>query len=206
MARMEARPPFAFLIHDMQNDHLQRGNAPPDARAIPEIEAIIANHVTLLEAARANGVPVIATGHFLREDYFDAAPWDESAPERGTLRDGTRGAAIADELRLRDDEYLVRKGGGMSAFAGTVLDKLLRRHGTRTLIVAGVSTHVGVESTVRDASDRDYVCVVVDDACRSRAREHHEASLLNLATWFANVVSTEDAVRLMAGQRTSGGT
>lgn len=190
---------LGLLLHDMQNDHLKRHEPLPDGRdeAPDELRVLIANHVRLLEAARGARVPVFFTAHFLRRDYADAAR-GASSPQRGILQAGSFGAQIIDELAPRDDEYLVRKGGGMSAFTGSTLDKLLRRRGVDTLIVAGGATHIGVDSTVRAASDLDYDCIVVSDACRSVPPERHVASLENLAGWCAQILTTDEAVELLA--------
>ena len=68
----------------------------------------------------------------------------------------------------------------MSAFTGTPFEKWLRRLGVTQLVIAGGATHSGVESTVRDARDRDFHGVVVSDACRSGSVEHHNASIFNM--------------------------
>jgi nicotinamidase-related amidase len=184
---------LGLVIHDMQNDHVN---------GIEERErlALVGNHKRLIEAARGVGVPVFYTGHWLRSDHFDAGL---TAPSRrsGTLVAGTDGPEIVSELRPAATDYVIRKGGGMSAFAGTILDLLLRRHRIDTLLIAGVSTHVGVESTIRSAIDRDYRCYVASDACRSRAVENHEASLLNIGTTFGDVVTTSQAVEFLLPER-----
>lgn len=190
---------LGLLIHDMQNDHLRRHEESPDGRydTPDELRALIDNHVRLLEAARGADVAVFYAAHFLRHDYADAA-LHATSPQRGILQAGSFGAQIIDELAPREDEYVVPKGGGMSAFTGSSLDKLLRRRGVDTLVVAGVSTHVGVDSTIRAASDLDYECIVVSDACRSNPPEKHAPSLENLSGWFARVLSTDEVVGLFA--------
>ncbi|MXW29450.1 MAG: cysteine hydrolase [Chloroflexi bacterium] len=191
MLELPARETLAYVCHDMQNDYLKEGGRTPEAGRNPHTPQLIENHVRLLTAARAVGLPVFFTGHFLREDYLDAARHGR-ARSLGSLRDGTWGAEVIDELAPLPGEFLIRKGGGMSAFTGTALEKWLRRLGVSTLIVAGIATQAGVESTVRDARERDYDSIVVGDACDGRS-ENHEASLLNMGT-FAQVVSTEEVV------------
>jgi len=186
--------PIGFMVHDMQNDHLNRGVL-YNAEIEDAVAAVIQKHVRLLEAARASNIKIFYVGHFLRADYADAAPGGK-ASRVGTLQDGSPGAAIVDELAPQEGDYLIRKGGGMSAFTGSILDKMLRRAGIRTLVVAGVATHVGVESTVRSASDLDYRCIVVEDACRSDLIENHEASILNMDGKFAQIMSTDQTISL----------
>lgn len=192
---------IGLMIHDMQNDHLGRHEEAPDGRyEVPdELRVQIDNHVRILEAARGAGIPVFFTAHFLRHDYADAAR-GATSPQRGTLKADSFGAQIIDELAPRGDEYVVRKGGGMSAFTGSSLDKLLRRRRVDTLVVAGGATHVGVDSTVRAASDLDYDCIVVSDACRSDPLERHVASLENLSGRFAQIMTTGEVLDLFASE------
>ncbi|MCY4583282.1 MAG: cysteine hydrolase [Chloroflexi bacterium] len=195
MLELPARETLAYICHDMQNDYLKEGGRTPEAGRDPAGPQLIENHVRLLSAARSAGLPVFFTGHFLREDYLDAARHGR-ARSLGSLRDGTWGAEVIDELAPQPGEFLIRKGGGMSAFTGTALEKWLRRLRVSTLIVAGIATQAGVESTVRDARERDFDSIVVGDACNGRT-ENHQASLLNMGT-FAQVVSTEEAVAALA--------
>lgn len=191
MTTTNATTALGLIIHDMQNDHVNNVEE-------TEKSTLIANHVRLVEAARSRRLPVFYTGHWLRPDHFDAAI---RAPSRnsGTLVAGTNGPDIIDELQPVVGDYVIRKGGGMSSFGGTMLDLLLRRLRVTKIIVAGVSTHVGVESTIRSAVDLDYDCLVVSDACRSRRVENHEASLLNIATSFGDVATTLATIDLMQG-------
>jgi biuret amidohydrolase len=185
---------IALLAHDWQNFHLGRTGSPPwhDDDAT---ERLIANAVTLVSSARSASVPIVFTGHFLRDDGFDAVMYQEERYP-GLLRASTPEADIIDELQVSAEDYLVRKGGGMSGFTGSFLDKTLRRLGTTSLIVFGGATHVGVDSTVRAATDLDYRCLVVDDACRD-TMEHHRAALMNLQPWFARIISTAEAVEII---------
>ena len=191
MTTTNATTALGLIIHDMQNDHVNNVEE-------TEKSTLIANHVRLVEAARSRRLPVFYTGHWLRPDHFDAAI---RAPSRnsGTLVAGTNGPDIIDELQPVVGDYVIRKGGGMSSFGGTMLDLLLRRLRVTKIIVAGVSTPVGVESTIRSAVDLDYDCLVVSDACRSRRVENHEASLLNIATSFGDVATTLATIDLMQG-------
>lgn len=195
---MVALPPvkqLALIIHDMLNDGLKPGGKNPgaDAKAAsPETQQVIANHVRLLDAARKRGLPVFYTGHAMRPDHKDAALGARSRIY-GHYTAGTWGAEVIDELKPLADDWIIRKGGGMSAFTGTALDKWLRRLGVTTFVIGGGATAAGVESTVRAARELDFESIVVSDACHGGARANHEASLLNMAT-FVQVVTTQEVV------------
>lgn len=188
---------LAYVVHDMQNDHIKGANESlfPQSGAYSN-KNLIATHQRLLQGARNLGLPVFFTGHWLRDDHFDAPLWGPSRTSN-TLRASTSGPEIIDELQPLRKEFVVRKGGGMSAFTGTMFDSLLRRARIETIVIAGVSTHSGVESTVRDAADRGYSCLVVSDACRSLPMEHHRASLLNIGHRFGVCGTADEALELM---------
>ena len=182
----------AYVVHDMLNDGNAVGGKSPGAGKAPGHAAYIAKHVRLLAAARAHKLPVFYTGHFLRPDYKDAVMFSVY-PKHGTNQDGTWGAQIIDELAPEPGDWIIRKGGGMSAFTGTPFEKWLHRLGVTQMIIAGGATHAGVESTVRDARDRDFHVVVVSDACRSGSAEHHAASILNMST-FAQMAAVDEVI------------
>lgn len=191
MINLPARSALALIVHDMSNDALKEGGKYPMAGKDPAIQPVIDNNVRLLAAARAASLPVFFTGHFLRPDYQDVAPGGNSKGY-GALQDGTWGAQVIDDLKPEPGEWLIRKGGGYSAFTGTALEKWFRRLGVTTFIIGGAGTVAGVESTVRDARERDFFSIVASDACRGD-KVHHDTSLMNMAT-FAQVGVTDDIV------------
>src|SRR5262245_5655229 len=159
----------ALLLLDFQRDILldDRGDVHAwAADAVPLAKA-------LLSWARRSEVPVIWTRVVRRPDYRDARP---SKSDRRTLVAGTKGAALVPQLTPEPDDFEVVKPR-VSAFYGTNLDGCLRRLKTLTLVVCGVYTHMAVESTVRDAYDRDLDSIVVSDACASPRRALHENAI-----------------------------
>lgn len=186
---------LAYICHDIHNDSHKEGGRYPDAGKTPGNAEYIGRHARLLEAARAAGLEVFFTGHFLRPDYRDAVMFGNS-PKYGALLDGTWGAAVIDELKPLPNEWVIRKGGGMSAFTGTPFAQWLHRCGIKQFIIAGGATHAGIESTVRSARDLDFKTVVVEDACRGGSDGHHEASIFNMST-FAQIASTDEVVEAL---------
>ena len=109
---------------------------------------------------------------------------------------GSKDAEILDDIAPLAGELVVTKNTS-GAFASTNLDKILARFGVEHLVVCGVVTHGCVETTVREAADRGYKVLVLEDACADYAPELHETSLAILDGNFANVVTTADALRLL---------
>ena len=185
----------ALIVHDMCNDGLKPGGHYPDAGQAPGTADLIAHNMHLLEAARGRGMAVFFTGHFLRADARDA-PLGGRSERFDVLKDGSWGAEPIDELKPGPGEWRIRKGGGMSAFTGTPLEKWLRRLGVTTVIIGGSGTGAGVSSTIYAARERDLACVVASDACNGVGSEHHTAAMLNLST-FAQVGTTDEVVESM---------
>jgi nicotinamidase-related amidase len=189
---LPSKKQLALIVHDMTNDGLKPGGKYVQLSGVPAgTQEVIANNARLLEAARRHRLTVFHTGHFLRDDGFDATHRSRAA-KIGALRAGTWGAEFVDELKPAPGETIIRKGGGYSAFTGTALEKWLRRRGITTIIIGGVATNSGVEATVRAALDLDFESVVVSDACNA-SPAHHQASLLNMGQ-FATIATTSDVI------------
>jgi nicotinamidase-related amidase len=97
-------------------------------------------------------------------------------PEDRRLVEGTDDVIFIPELSKAESDYVVIKRR-VSAFTGTPLEIYLRGLNIKTLVVGGVFTDQGVETTVRDAFDRDFDIVVVGDACWSPSNRGHEHAI-----------------------------
>jgi nicotinamidase-related amidase len=84
------------------------------------------------------------------------------------------------------------------AFYGTELDLQLRRRDIRTIVLGGIATNIGVESTARDAYERGYAQVFVEDAMSSMSAEAHEFAIKNIFQRIGNVRSTEAVLSTLA--------
>ncbi|HBY97517.1 MAG: cysteine hydrolase [Ardenticatenaceae bacterium] len=166
---------------------------------------VVPNTQRLLEFFRSRGLRVmfLALGPIL-EDGSDLSPnfrrryqqEEEALGFRVTFPRGTPGYAILPEIAPRDDELVINKTAN-SAFNSSDIDRLLRHLGIHSLIVTGVGTDVCVETTARDAIDRGYNCIIVEDACATLDEESHEASLLAFAKWFGKVANTDEVLALL---------
>jgi biuret amidohydrolase len=196
MAIIEAEP-YAFdfdparaslVIIDMQRDFLEAGG----------FGAVLGNDVSLLrrtitpirrllERARAAGLSIIHTREGHRPDLSDlppakkvrgrlAAGIGDPGPMGRILVRGEPGHDIIPELYPLPGEPVVDKPG-KGAFFATDLDAMLKNRGIAQLIVCGVTTEVCVNTTVREANDRGYDCLVVADCVGSYFPEFQEMGL-----------------------------
>jgi nicotinamidase-related amidase len=178
----------ALLIIDMQRDFMEPGgfgetlgnDVSQLARAVKPIGAVLA-------AARAMGMLVVHTREGHLPDLSDAPP---AKVERGApslrigdpgpmgriLIRGEAGHDIIPELYPLAGEIVIDKPG-KGAFYATMLGDVLTKHGIENLLVCGVTTEVCVNTSVREANDRGYRCVVIADGCASYFPEFHEMGL-----------------------------
>jgi nicotinamidase-related amidase len=184
----------AFLLLDFQNygihpDGYWAKHGEPDWPAIarPAME----NAARVLAAARQAGLLVVHVGVAWREGSPEAnlsAPLFSRAPERSV--EGTWGAAFCEPVSPLAGEIVVYKRG-VSALAGTELDRLFRIRDVRTLVLSGVATQFAVEGTAREAVDRGYRVIVLEDCCASRERAVHEFSIGRILRHLCEVATAE---------------
>ena len=178
----------ALLVIDMQRDFLEPGGFGESlGNDVSFLRACIPPCQQLLAAARAAGVAVIHTREGHLPDLSDAPPAKinrgkpelrigSHGPMGRILIRGEPGHGIIAELAPVDGELIIDKPG-KGAFYRTQLQEYLRDKGIENLIVCGVTTEVCVHTTVREANDRGYQCVVVSDACGSYFPEFHRVAL-----------------------------
>ena len=112
---------------------------------------------------------------------------------------GEPGSEIVAELRPNDGETVIDKPG-KGAFYATDLDSHLQRLGTKNIIFAGVTTEVCVQTTMREANDRGYDCLLATDATESYFPEFKEAVIRMIHAqgaivgWTANVAQIGEAM------------
>jgi biuret amidohydrolase len=188
----------ALLMIDMQRDFLDPdGYLAAAGYDLGGVRAAIAPARRLLDAARAAGVPVVHTRQGYRPDLRELPPHKRARVDAGTspigrpgplgrfLIRGEPGHELVPELAAMPGEVVVDKSG-CGAFWGTDLAAVLAAAGTRSLILAGVTTDVCVHSTLREARDRGFECLVARDACGSGDAYAHDAAL--------HMVTVEDGV------------
>ena len=178
----------AVVMIDMQRDFLLPGGfGEALGNDVSRLQAAIAPCASLLEIARARRMLIIHTREGHRPDMSDApkAKVERGAPSmrigatgpmgRILIR-GEPGHDIVPELYPKEGEPIVDKPG-KGAFYATDLHLILQNKGIENLIVCGVTTEVCVHTTVREANDRGYRCLVPGDCCASYFPEFHEIGL-----------------------------
>lgn len=164
-----------------------------------EREKVLGNLTRAITAARAVGVPVIHVIVSYRRNYPDASPRNSlmnRVRKAGRLLEGTPDVRICPEIEVLPEDVIVTKRR-TSAFFGTDLEIILRTANIDTLFLAGVSSLMTVESTARDAFDRDFHLFVLGDCCSDRDVGAHETALTILLPRVSTVCTTEEFVVAM---------
>ena len=178
----------ALLIIDMQRDFLEPGGfGAALGNDVSLLRSAIAPTQRVLAACRHAGIPVIHTREGHRPDLSDLPPAKkargrltcgigDTGPLGRILVRGEPGHDIIPELAPLSGEPVIDKPG-KGAFYATDLDAVLRNRGISQLLVCGVTTEVCVNTTVREANDRGFDCVVLEDCTASYFPEFQRGGL-----------------------------
>jgi biuret amidohydrolase len=162
-------------------------------------ELVVPNTLRLLAWAREHDMRrVFLTYGSEVSDYSDLAPQMLGVCRATSNRVGMREHDLLDELDRRPDERVVNKITP-SAFNSTPLELILHTYGCDTLLFTGVSTNMCVEGTLRDAADRGFGCVLVDDACGADSEGYHDAACVVIQRLYGSVMRTEEIVDRLEG-------
>lgn len=199
----------AVVVIDMQRDFIEPGGFGASlGNDVSLMRAAIAPCQALLAGARAAGLLVIHTREGHRPDLSDAprAKLERGAPSlrigaagpmgRILVR-GEPGHALIPELQPAAGEPVIDKPG-KGAFYATDLGAILQHRGIESLIVCGVTTEVCVHTTVREANDRGYRCLVPGDCCASYFPEFHDIGLRMIAAQGGIFGWVSDSARVLA--------
>jgi len=182
----------ALLVIDLQVDFLssdgyfaRKGYDPAPLRAIlPKVNAVIA-------AAREAGCTIIHTRQGYRADRADMTPYERWRRQRAGL-DGTDvllrsspGFEIGPEIDVRAEDIIIDKTAN-GAFTHTELEHVLRARSITHLLFTGCTTDVCVHTTLREAQDRNFQNLLIEDACASGDQYAHDAAV--------HMVTVEDGI------------
>jgi nicotinamidase-related amidase len=178
----------ALLVIDMQRDFVEPGGFGETlGNDVSQLRGVIAPLQRTLAATRAAGIMVIHTREGHLPDLSDCPPAKlergrpsmrigDLGPNGRILIRGEHGHGIIDELAPADGEPVIDKPG-KGAFYRTELGTMLSAAGITSLVVTGVTTEVCVHTTVREANDRGYECLVLSDCVGSYFPEFQDAGL-----------------------------
>lgn len=218
MAEIKAEPfPFRFnreavalIVIDMQRDFMEEGGFGASlGNDVARVAKIVPDVQRLIEGFRAAGLPVIHTMECHRPDLSDLT---RAKRERGSLRlrigdegpmgriliAGEPGTALLPELAPVDGETVIEKPG-KGAFYATPLDYILKERRIAQLVFAGVTTEVCVQTTMREANDRGYECLLVEEATESYFPEFKAATMAMIRAQGAIVGWTAHLADVLKG-------
>lgn len=176
----------ALVLIDLQGGILGRQTAPHSARDV------LARSVRLADRFRSAGGLVVLVRVSFSPDGGDrlTPPTDDPPPPAATQPGWDE---ISPALG-RDPKDIVITKRQWGAFYGTQLDLQLRRRGIFTIVIGGIATNFGVESTARDAFERGYALVFVEDAMAGLSSEAHSFAIKMIFPRLGRVRSTEEVL------------
>jgi nicotinamidase-related amidase len=194
MALSTFDPRTALVVIDLQGGTVATPKVP-----IP-VEEVVTHAVELAGAFRAHGLPVVLVRFTAAADGADATPGRIGAPRRsggGAPPEGYD--VILEQLRGENDIVVTKRNWG--AFYGTDLDLQLRRRGVTQVVLAGVATSIGVESTARAAHEHGYHVTLATDAVTDINEETHRNSIERIFPMLGESGTTAEIIELLAKTR-----
>lgn len=200
----------ALMLIDMQRDFLEPGGFGANlGNNVSLLRPAVSACARLLSLFRGCHMPVLHTREAHRADLGDCPPSKrlrgepilrigDVGPMGRILISGEQGTEIVHECYPDPSECVIDKPG-KGAFYGTALAETLMHLGVTHLIVGGVTTEVCVQTTLREANDRGYECLLVEDATESYFPEFKQATLAMIRAqnaiigWTASLMAVEKA-------------
>lgn len=186
----------ALVLNDLQLAIISGSPlAPSEPEAVARAGDAVDHCAKALSAARRARIPVVhvrvafSPGH---PEVNPHSPMMRFIRDKNLLLEGAPSTSFDPRVRPNPEEIVVTKHG-VSAFAGTPLEQMLRARGIDTIVLGGLVTHYAVDGTARDAHDRGYRVLVLKDGCASGTPARHDASLANLA-FLAEMMSTGEFI------------
>jgi nicotinamidase-related amidase len=185
----------ALVLIDLQKGILGRPLDPHDAAKV------VKNSAALGKGLKAAGGVVVLVKVAFANDYADTPgkEVDEPAPMPPGGLPAEWSEFVPEIDSLQADVVITKRQ--WSAFYGTELDLQLRRRGIKTIVLSGVATHIGVDSTARDAWQHHYSVVIAEDACSSMGADLHQFSVEKILRRVARVRSTMEILLGLSGGR-----
>ncbi|MGY2796082.1 nicotinamidase-related amidase [Ewingella americana] len=176
----------ALVLIDLQKGILPFAGGPHSA------QQVLDNSTDLAKRFRKLGAPVVMVRVGWSDTFAEALKQEvdrpSPAPEGGLPAVWWE---FPEQLEVTDNDIQVVKRQ-WGAFYGTDLELQLRRRGITTIVLAGISTNVGVESTARNAWEQGFSLVIAEDACSAHDNDNHQSSVKNIFPRISRVRSTAE--------------
>ncbi len=180
----------ALVVIDLQKGIVGRPTVPYAA------EVVVRNAAALAAAFRENGMPVFLVRVTPSADWKDALRPIADAAMRAQTPPPDWAEIVPEMGPMQGDFVITKRQWG--AFYGTDLDLQLRRRGLATIVLCGIATEFGVESTARDAYERGYEQVFAGDAMAGLNVESHANAIERIFPRLGRVRGTEDIIAALA--------
>jgi nicotinamidase-related amidase len=176
----------ALVLIDLQNSNVARQLAPHASAGV------VRNSLELADALRKKGGTIV----FVRVLVSELLAFEVDAPfPRPAQPPPSSASELSSEIQPQEGDVVITKRQ-WGAFYGTQLDQILRRRGIRTIVLGGIATNFGVESTARAAMDLGYELIFAEDAMSSISEEMHRFSVENLFPRIGRVRNTQEIIGL----------
>ncbi|MFJ2901609.1 hydrolase [Streptomyces sp. NPDC087212] len=183
-------PRTALVVIDLQNGI---AGLPTQPHSGPEV---VARSVELADAFRAHGLPVVLVRVTFADDFADA-PAGRTEASAPAMPRPEGWDAVVDELAGHPGDITVTKRN-WGAFHGTDLEVQLRRRGVTQIVLTGIATSIGVESTARAAYEHGYHVTLATDAMGDLSAEAHRGSVERIFPRLGESGTTAEILALLA--------
>jgi nicotinamidase-related amidase len=194
MQYLDAHKDYGMFVNARQKGALDALNYYSD-----RLDVIVPNIAKLQNAFRKKRMEVIQTK--IASLTLDGRERSKGHRDKGIFAPkGSKEAEILEELQPKENEIVLPKTAS-GVFNSTAIDQILRNLGIENLVVTGVVTNNCVENAVRDACDRGYAVVLVEDGCAAVNEEMHLAALRAMRDHFAKIKTTADVLKSLRAIR-----
>ena len=183
-----------FLVMDMMNDLVAEDGFSAQTYGVQVRERnVLANTARAIAAARKAGAQVGYVRVGFSPDYREApaaSPIFSGARKNGIFQLGTKGTEVHPAIAPEAGDFDIVKHR-VSPFYATSLDAILRAHGIERIVMSGVSTNGVVHSGAREAHDRDYEVVILEDCCAGVTPDEHMHAIACLLR-YGTITTTQE--------------
>lgn len=180
----------AFVAIDLQKGIAGRQLYPNDSKIV------ISNAAALAEEFRRRNAFVVLVNVSHKDGKDALKPIADQQNQWGSMQMPKDWSDLVDELHKDPSDLLITKRQ-WGAFYGTELDLQLRRRGIDTIVLCGISTNIGVETTAREAYQHGYNIVIAKDACSAISNEEHEHSLKYIFQRISRIRDTKEIISML---------